>query len=286
MSATHDGLAILSLGRCLAVSMTLFISSNVFADDLDQPVNEPTASIELAFSDGRPTVYSIRAVNEVLSSVGVRVSPISPVPEAAPILAASRLAGLNADQYAKLLELYSLNRAALLDQIAKAGRKPETDGGGALSTQEEEIPPYPKVYDMLAMSHTDKLWALDKFSKLHVNSAANGVGVDELMSLVSGGPWTWFFLLPGSVTSKLMIGDIGPGAAGWRLSYPGLGPHGAFLNSDHGIVVAHVIGPKVWAMRYDDPDQKYSDMLGTNPWVDYSTNPPMLLNTISERSSR
>ncbi len=286
MSATRINLGILRLRRYAAIGIALIISGDVFGDYLNKTANRSTPSIELAFSDGHPSVNSITAVNEALHRVGVRVSSISSVPKAAPILAKSRVAALNADQYANLLQIYSLDRAALLDQIAQAGRAPATEGGGALETQELGIPPYPKVYDMKAMSHADKIWALGKFSKLHVNTDPNGVGVDEVMSLVSGGPWTWFFLLPGNVTGKLMISEIGPGEAGWRLSYPGSRPHGGFLNSEHGIVVAHVIGPKVWIMRYDVPDQKYSDMLGTNPWVDLSVEPPVLLDKTGESASR
>ncbi len=184
--------------------------------------NQPTAAVELAFSDGRPKLKRIVAVNETLHRVGVHVSSITPEPKAVPILSDSRLAALDADQNAKLLQFYSLDRAALLDQIAQAGRVPSTEGGGALETQEEGVPPYPKIYDMKAMSNADRIWTVEKYSKLHVNTAANGVGVDEVMSLVSGGPWTWFFLLLGNVTGKLMIGEIGPGESGEAARRAGL----------------------------------------------------------------
>lgn len=234
-------------------------------------------SIELAFSDSRPSVNNLEAANNALKSIGVRISSVAWEPKAETILAASRSAALDEVQSLELLKIYELDREALLEQIAKAGRTPSVAGGGSLASREEGIPPYPKVYDMKAMSPENKLWAQEKFSKLHVNADTSGVGVDEVMTLISGGPWVWFFLLPDNVTAKLTISEIGAGSAGIRLSYPGLSPHGAFLNADNGIVVAHVIGPDIWVMQYEYPNQSYSEVLETNPWVDYATEQPKLI---------
>jgi hypothetical protein len=88
----------------------------------------------------------------------------------------------------------------------------------------------------------------DKFGKLHVNSSEGGVGIDEVRTIVSGGPWSWFFLLPDNVIGKLTLGHVGIGGQAWRISYPGLVPHGGYMDSEYGLIVAHAHGPKNFVM--------------------------------------
>ena len=232
--------------------------------------------LELSCSDGRPDAIGIDTINAVLRSVGVRVSQI-PLPESAkPILRTSHLLALNAEETAKLLSIFSLHRGQLLDEISKAGRKPEAHRGGYLATSENGIPPYPKVYDMKALSPEVKAQLQVKFGKLHVNSSDNGIGIDEVMTIVSGGPWTWFFLLPDDVVGKLTLGHVGIDGPGWRISYPGLGPHGGYLDCEYGLVVAYAHGPRNFVMRYEEPSVTGAKMLGKNPWIDFTGETPKL----------
>jgi hypothetical protein len=213
-----------------------------------------------------------------LRSVGVRVSTL-PIPKkATTILKTSKTRAVTPEESAKLLSLFSLHRGQLLYQIHKAGRKPEAHRGGYLSTSEVGVSPYPKVYDMKAMTPEVKTFLQGKFGKLHVNSAENGVGIDEVMTLVSGGSWTWFFLLPYNVVGKLTLGHVSTDGQAWRISYPGLVAHGAFLDSEYGLVVAHAHGPKNFVMRYEDPSVEGAELLGSNYWIDFSGEKPKLLN--------
>ncbi|MCF6293129.1 MAG: hypothetical protein L3J04_07030 [Robiginitomaculum sp.] len=217
----------------------------------------------------------------MLRSIGVRVSAL-PLPEAAAsLLDTSRSRALKPDEVAKLLSTFSLHRGELLAEISKAGREPEAHRGGYLSTSEIGVPPYPKVYDMKALTPEVMAYLQVKFGKLHVNSADNGMGVDEIMSLVSGGPWTWFFLLPDDVIGKLTLGSVGLEGPGWRISYPGLVPHGAYLESEYGLIVAHIHGPKNFVMRYEEPSVSGAKILGTNSWIDFSGKTPRLLDIAS-----
>ena len=99
--------------------------------------------LTLSFSDGRPDVNGIEADNQHLLKVGVRVSTLPLPKKAKPILKASTKRAVTKEESEKLLSLFSLHRGQLLDEIKKAGRKPEAHRGGYLSTSEIGVAPYP-----------------------------------------------------------------------------------------------------------------------------------------------
>ncbi|NQY89806.1 MAG: hypothetical protein HRT51_19105 [Colwellia sp.] len=234
--------------------------------------------LTLSYSDGRKATTGVDNVNTVLKSAGVRVSTLPLPKEATLILEVSKTRAITEVESKELISLFSLHRGQLLEQIEKAGRKPEAHRGGFLSTSEVGVAPYPKVYDMKAMTPEVMAFLQDKFGKLHVNSSEGGVGIDEVMTIVSGGPWTWFFLLPDNVIAKLTLGHVGIGGQAWRISYPGLVPHGGYLDSEYGLVVAYAHGPKNFVMRYEEPSVEGSELLGTNSWVDFTSKTPKLLD--------
>ncbi len=254
---------------------TLFLMLPVhsFADQM-----QTEGKLTLSYSDGRPVTTGVDNVNAVLYSVGVRVSTLPLPEEATPILKTSQTRAINPDEATKLLSIFSLHRGELLDQISKAGRKPEAHRGGFLSTSEGGNAPYPKVYDMRSMTPEVVAWVQDKFGRLHVNSADNGVGIDEVMTIVSGGPWVWFFALPNDVVGKLTLGHVGLDGQAWRISYPGLGPHGAYLDPEYGLVVAYAHGPEEFVIRYEEPSVEGTKLLNTNPWIELSGETPKLLD--------
>ncbi len=227
-------------------ALFLILPTKSFADQ-----TQTEGKITLSYSDGKPDTAGLSNINSVLRSVGVRVSTL-PLPEIAlPILKASQTRAINSNEVTNLLSIFSLHRGELLDEIRKAGRNPEAHRGGYLSTSEVDVPPYPKIYDMKAMTPEVISYLQEKFGKLHVNSADNGMGIDEVMTIVSGGPWTWFFLISENVIGKLTLGHVGLDGQAWRISYPGLVPHGGFLDPEYGLVVAYAHGPKNFVMRYE-----------------------------------
>lgn len=242
--------------------------------------NQTQKNITLSFSDGSADVVGIENINTILKKVGVCVSTVVIPAQAKPILEMSRTRALKKDEADNLISLFYLNREELLEQIAKAGRKPAVDNGGFLSTKEEAMSPYPKVYDMKALSPEITVFLQEKFGKLHVNISENGSGIDEVMTIVSGGPWTWFFVLPNNVLGKLTLGNVGINDAAWRISYPGLGPHGGFFDAENGLVVAFAHGSERFEMSYEEPTVVLSKWMGQNPWVDFSGKTPKLLKKI------
>ncbi len=233
--------------------------------------------LTLSFSDGRADVNGIESVNKHLLQVGVRVSKVPLPKQAAPILKASAQRAITTQESEQLISMFSLNRAQLLEQIELAGRQPEAHRGGYLSTSEVGVAPYPKVYDMRGLSTDVKHFLQRKFGKLHVNSADSGVGIDEVMTIVSGGSWTWFFVLPNDVVGKLTLGHVSLDGEAWRISYPGLVPHGGYLDAEYGLVVAYAHGPQHFVMRYQEPSVQGAKTLDDNPWIDFTSEQPKLL---------
>ena len=235
--------------------------------------------VKLQFSDGRPNAVGLEEVNAALRSVGVRASTVS-IPDAAkPILKASQSRTVTEAEQEELIKLFSLNRAELLEQIELAGRVPETPRGGLLSTHQPGVAPYPKVYDMLAIPDEHRAGILEGFGRFHVNMAENGVGVDEVMTVVSGGPFTWMFVLPEGIVVRLTVGPTSEETA-IRLSYPGMGIHAGYMDAKQGLIVAYAHGPEEFVVRYDEPTAPHADLLNTNPWVDFSGDMPTLFNKL------
>ena len=226
----------------------------------------------LKFSDGRADLSDLSRINDVLLTVGVRLSRMDVPDEAIPLLEAAMAAPLSDAQKERVLELFALSREDMLDQVRIAGRDPVIEGGGSMTTSEVDVPPYPKVYDLSAMTAEDRLAARNKFARLHVNSTDDMVGVDEVMTLPSGGPWTWYFQVEDDVAVELQMARVEPGEKAWRLSYPGLTPHGAYFHSETGLCIAYITGPETWTMRYQAPIASGAGMLGENPFIDFDAN--------------
>lgn len=110
-----------------------------------------------------------------------------------------------------------------------------------------------------------------------MNSSEAGIGIDEVMTIVSGGPYTWFFVFKDNVVGKLRFGVVQEGGKAWRISYPGLVPHGGFFDAPHGLVVAYAHGPTQFVMRYEDSSVAGAETLNDNPWIDFGASGPRLL---------
>lgn len=237
--------------------------------------------MKLQFSDGRPDVEGINSVNAVLRSVGVRASTIVIPDEAKTILEASSTRAITQEEQSQLVSIFYLNRAELLEQIELAGRTPEMPRGGYLATEEGGNAPYPKVYDMQSLTPEQRIWVLNYYGRLHVNTADSGLGIDEVMTVVAGGPFTWMFLLPDGVLARLTVLPISSDGPAVRLSYPGIGMHAGYMDPTHGLIVAFAHGPENFVIRFEDPSVPNADMLNTNPWVDFSGALPKLRDKAS-----
>ncbi|MFV0576837.1 MAG: hypothetical protein ACK5NC_15655 [Vibrio sp.] len=234
--------------------------------------------ISVHFSDGRPSVFGFQAVNEALHDIGLRASKVVIPEEAKPILSAAKERPTTPEEQKKLVELFYLHRGELLEQIKLAGREPEMHRGGYLEIAQRGMPPYPKIYDVQAMSPEMKHHALTRFSKLHTNMAEDGTGVDEVMTVVAGGPFTHYFALNDGVVARLSISEITLNDTAVRLSYNGIIKHAALMNPAYGLIVAFAHGPKEFDMVFEDPSLPHPELMDTNPWIDYSFDVPKPLD--------
>ncbi|MEU5029368.1 hypothetical protein [Streptomyces milbemycinicus] len=60
-----------------------------------------------------------------------------------------------------------------------------------------------------------------------------------------------------------------------------LRPHGAFLDAEHGPTVAYSHGPEKFVIRFEHPTAEGAEVLGTNPWIDFTGDAPRLLTDIT-----
>jgi hypothetical protein len=264
-----------------AVALLSWISANpVIAEDRAAATDDENR-IALYYSDGSEPDYGVEAINQQLLEIGVRVSQVAIPENAKPILKQSAHRALSREESDELIRHFHLGRRELLDEIRSAGRSPEMIRGGYLQTSEVDVPPYPKVYDMKALDGETTAYLQRKFGKLHVNSSDAGVGIDEVMTIVSGGPYTWFFVFEDNVVGKLHFGKVQGDGKAWRISYPGLVPHGGYFDAPHGVVVAYAHGPMHFVMRYEDESIQGHETLGDNPWIDFSQEEPVLLDRMT-----
>ena len=99
------------------LALTLFASTSHA-----QSQNEGGALLK--FSDGRADLTDLFQINEVLMTVGVRLTRIEVPEEAIPLLEASVNAPLSDEQKERVLEMFALSRQDMLEQVRAAGRKP------------------------------------------------------------------------------------------------------------------------------------------------------------------
>ena len=76
---------------------------------------------------------------------------------------------------------FLLSRQRLLEIIAGAGRMPQVQGGGELTTF---VSPHDYSYPQLYLVKDGSEYS--RFDRFHVNLADDGTGVDEIMQILSG----------------------------------------------------------------------------------------------------
>ncbi|MGL6383305.1 hypothetical protein ACSZMU_14130 [Aeromonas caviae] len=246
----------------LAGTLASAFSFNTFAGDI----------VSVQFSDGRPAVTGVEAVNNALNPIGVNVVTVD-IPEAArPLLAASHRRALTKAEHGALIAAFNLSQGELLEQARLAGRAPAVQGGG-VATEETGVGPYPKVYDLMALDERTRSAVLGKYGRMHVNSAEDGTDIDEVMTVVSGGPFRWGFTLKDGSIARFQIDKVGLEDKAVRISYHGLGMHAGLMDAKQGLLVAFAHGPRAFTMRYQ-ADVPHAQLLGTNPWADVGISLP------------
>jgi len=260
------------------------IAENVSEDDL-----------QIIFSSGRKPLVGA-AAQAHLRAAGVLIKPLT-IPDCSiPIIDALREGAItDAEEKrameTRLIEIFSPPREELLADITEAGRTPAVPDGGALTTIEGDSRDYPRVYG--ADTETDKsedarekmrLWGINKFSPLHINTDESGlIGIDEWKLILRGRPTEWFFRLPDGDVVKMRFSEVRKGDPGWSISFNGMQtPHGAFGVPGGGISISHSIGSASWYVRYNaeeipaNKQARLLDCLNKNPFVKFGDEPGLL----------
>lgn len=152
-----------------------------------------------------------------------------------------------ADQWiAKVVPRFLLSRQRMLELIADAGRRPHVPGGGELTTldQTHDVT-YPQLY--VARSQED----FSRFDRYHVNIGDDGVAVDDVVQLLSGGGLVVGHRLPNGDNLSVFL-DCPSVDRGWLLSVDCANPFiGSFSGALPGTkALSQVIGPARWRMKY------------------------------------
>ncbi len=261
----------MKFGKMFALSALSFAAGNGSAMAHDV--------VSLKFSDGRPDVVGVNDVNAVLAPLGIHVQTLDIPAAAKPILAQSEQRALSEKEHAQLISMFNLSMPQLLEQVQLAGRKPAVAGGGVL-TEEKGFGPYPKVYDMKALDAKTHKAVLEKYGRMHVNSADDGTDVDEVMTVVNGGPFRWGFTLKDGTIARFQVEKVGLNDKAVRVSYHGLGMHAGIMDAKQGLIVAYGHGPKEFTMRYE-ANVPHANLLGTNPWIDFTGDMPKVLDRVN-----
>ncbi len=125
----------------------------------------------------------------------------------------------------------------------------------------------------MALDERTRSAVLGKYGRMHVNSAEDGTDIDEVMTVVSGGPFRWGFTLQDGSIARFQIDKVGLEDKAVRISYHGLGMHAGLMDAKQGLLVAFAHGPKEFTMRYQ-ADVPHAQLLGTNPWADVGISLP------------
>ncbi|MEM9658493.1 MAG: hypothetical protein AAF961_09040 [Planctomycetota bacterium] len=205
-----------------------------------------TSGIRLERESGGGDLTTLSEINAALAPIGTRIwrHDWSQLPNdlkaflADPDPSEERVAGA--------LPRFLLPRERLLELIAETGRPPHVPGGGELTTLDETHGvTYPQLY--VAREGAD----FSRFDRMHVNRAADGTPVDDVVQLLCGSGFAVHQLLPSGETVKLHLACPSP-EAGWLLSVDCAVPFiGSFSGAALGTkAVTQVFGPARWRMEY------------------------------------
>ena len=216
----------------------------------DRECASDATGLLLEFSDGRPAVTGLDAVNTGLATYGARIWPLDLAGVAADMRRLLMQPLLTEVEVDRVKRQFLLPRERLLQLIAEAGRTPHVSGGGSMTPSVENHGyAYPQLY--LAEAGVD----YTRFDRFHVNTADDGTGVDEIGQLVCGGGIRIVQRRPGIGIARLHLSC--PSADhGWIVTYDGGASHiGSLSAASPGTkFLMQVIGPERWTMRYEEDE--------------------------------
>jgi hypothetical protein len=206
-----------------------------------------TEGIRLEFSDGRAPLTGLSDVNGRLRKTGTGAWPLPLTGAPEDIRRLLSQPTLTDAEAARVRTHFLLPRERLVQIIESAGREPNVPGGGELTTLvSNEGYSYPQLW--VVQSGLD----YTRFDRFHVNVSDDGVGVDEVMQILSGGGIV--IRLRRRDEELTLRLDCPSENASWLVTYDGGKPHiGSLSTGTPGTkMVVQAIGPARWSLRYVD----------------------------------
>ena len=215
---------------------------------LDWPMLTSSTGLRLESAHRGAELTDLEAINEALLPNGARVWRRDLTTEPENIRALVGQTTLDEEEQARVLDHFLLSRQRILEIVEEAGRTPETPDGGEMSTLDATHGiTYPQLY--LVEPGID----YSRFDRLHINTSDTGLGVDEVMQVLSGSGVRLIQILPehGPVTLHI---DCPSQDVAWTVTYSGAFPHvGSISGCSTGSKIhMQVIGTPEWQMRYVD----------------------------------
>ena len=200
-------------------------------------------------SDVRPVApCALDDINAVLAPIGARIWHHDWSGLSVELKAFAADPCPSPERAAEVLPHFLLSRERMLEIIAAAGREPHVAGGGELTTVNETFgAKYPQLY--VAREGED----YSRFDRLHVNVAADGTPVDNVLQLLSGSGLLVVFRMPSGGIEKLSL-CCPAEDSGWLLTldcaHPFIGTLSSALVGTK--VISQAIGPARWRMEHLD----------------------------------
>lgn len=263
------------------------------------PPKPQRLNVTLLISGEKVQKYTtLEEVNKVLHTIGAHISEFDYfTPESIPLLKASEHRMLTNEEQQVLLDLYPVTLEEMrYHREVLAGRPFDDPTQVHMVTEEVGQDPYPKVFLVNGKNQGTghyvggRVEAGFKFGPLHSNSIpywdakqnkAVSISMDELSTILSGGPYQTYFQMNDGEVARLICGRVTPGEVGWKLTYAGITPHGGFatndINSGDVTSIQHIAGPKAFYMTY------YLSNINSvkNPWIDL-TGPVPVSSTVGQ----
>jgi hypothetical protein len=213
----------------------------------EDPADAPTG-LRLEIEGAGTSWTAVDEVQTELRQIGIGVWPLqlSEAPEDVRRLLTQD--DLTDEETARLRDHFLLSREQLLELVADSGRTPNVPGGGALETNvANQAYGYPQLW--VVQGDVD----YTRFDVLHVNTSDDGVGVDEVLQMVSGEGVIVRTRLSNGTIYNLRL-DCPSNDACWIFSYDAGRDHiGSLSSATPGTkLVVQAFGPREWSLRYTE----------------------------------
>ena len=205
-----------------------------------------SAGIELRIEGTGESWDTLSEIQTELRRIGVGVWPLrlDDVPDDVGRLLGE--ADLTPAETQRLRDHFLLPRERLLELVAASGREPNVAGGGALETT---VSNQGYSYPQLWVVQGDEDYT--RFDRFHVNVSDDGIGVDEVLQMVSGEGVVVRVRQPDGTIHNLRLECLNERAC-WMFSYDAGQSHiGSLSSATPGTkLVVQAFGPREWALRY------------------------------------